>query len=117
MHTKTEQRANTKHALGALVTEGKTKKIYQVTGDSDLVTVISKDDITAGCVVADAVAVEPVSATRFPANRENNREFQVVELARISQFNGRNRFAVAGDCEPSGISIARSGRPRRSTKP
>jgi len=26
------------------------------------------------CVVADAVTVEPVSATKFPANRENNRE-------------------------------------------
>jgi phosphoribosylaminoimidazole carboxylase/phosphoribosylaminoimidazole-succinocarboxamide synthase len=45
---KTEQRPDTKHSLGALVTEGKTKKIYQVTGGSDLVTVISKDDITAG---------------------------------------------------------------------
>jgi phosphoribosylaminoimidazole carboxylase/phosphoribosylaminoimidazole-succinocarboxamide synthase len=38
---------HTKHPLGALVTEGKTKRIYQVPG-SDLVTVISKDDITAG---------------------------------------------------------------------
>ena len=27
------------------------------------------------CVVADAVAVEPVSQVKFPANRENNREF------------------------------------------
>ena len=27
------------------------------------------------CVVADAVAVEPVSAPKFPANREKNREF------------------------------------------
>jgi len=36
------------HALGALVAEGKTKQIYQVAGDSDLVTVVSKDDITAG---------------------------------------------------------------------
>jgi phosphoribosylaminoimidazole carboxylase/phosphoribosylaminoimidazole-succinocarboxamide synthase len=38
----------TKHQLGALVTEGKTKKVYQIKGSSDLVTVISKDDITAG---------------------------------------------------------------------
>ncbi len=37
----------TKHTLGALVTEGKTKKVYQIKG-SDLVSVISKDDITAG---------------------------------------------------------------------
>ena len=31
-----------------LVTEGKTKKICRIPGDADLVTVISKDDITAG---------------------------------------------------------------------
>src|SRR3954465_2463454 len=37
----------TKHPLGALVTEGKTKKVYAIKG-SDLVSVISKDDITAG---------------------------------------------------------------------
>jgi hypothetical protein len=29
--------------------------------------------------VADAVAVEPVSAPRFPANREKNREFRQFE--------------------------------------
>jgi phosphoribosylaminoimidazole carboxylase/phosphoribosylaminoimidazole-succinocarboxamide synthase len=46
--TKTAQRPTTKHSLGALVTEGKTKRIYQAAGGSDLVTVISKDDITAG---------------------------------------------------------------------
>ena len=34
--------------LGALVTEGKTKKIHQIAGNADLVTLISKDDITAG---------------------------------------------------------------------
>src|SRR4051812_37996704 len=37
----------TKHPLGALVAEGKTKKVHAVKG-TDLVTVISKDDITAG---------------------------------------------------------------------
>ncbi len=41
-------RQTTKHVLGALVTEGKTKKVYQVKDGSGLVTVISKDDITAG---------------------------------------------------------------------
>ena len=30
------------------------------------------------CVVADAVAIEPVSAARFPANREKNREFRRI---------------------------------------
>jgi len=28
------------------------------------------------CVVADAVGFEPVSAAKFPANREKNREFR-----------------------------------------
>jgi phosphoribosylaminoimidazole carboxylase / phosphoribosylaminoimidazole-succinocarboxamide synthase len=37
-----------KHSLGTLVAEGKTKKIHLVKGSSDLVTVLSKDDITAG---------------------------------------------------------------------
>src|SRR5882757_3973740 len=32
----------------ALITEGKTKKIYRINGNSDLVSVIAKDDITAG---------------------------------------------------------------------
>jgi phosphoribosylaminoimidazole carboxylase/phosphoribosylaminoimidazole-succinocarboxamide synthase len=34
-------------SLGALVTEGKTKKIFRISG-SDLVSVVAKDDITAG---------------------------------------------------------------------
>jgi phosphoribosylaminoimidazole carboxylase/phosphoribosylaminoimidazole-succinocarboxamide synthase len=37
----------TKQQLGALVIEGKTKQIFEIKG-SDLVSVISKDDITAG---------------------------------------------------------------------
>jgi hypothetical protein len=35
----------------------------------------SRIERKANWVVADAVAVEPVSASKFPANRENNREF------------------------------------------
>src|ERR1700682_5164122 len=42
------ERLAAKHPLGALVAEGKTKKIHLVKGSSDLVTVIAKDDITAG---------------------------------------------------------------------
>jgi phosphoribosylaminoimidazole carboxylase / phosphoribosylaminoimidazole-succinocarboxamide synthase len=38
----------TRYSLGALVAEGKTKKIHQVEGHPDLVTIVSKDDITAG---------------------------------------------------------------------
>jgi phosphoribosylaminoimidazole carboxylase/phosphoribosylaminoimidazole-succinocarboxamide synthase len=42
------ERVAAKHSIGALVAEGKTKKIHLINGGSDLVTVISKDDITAG---------------------------------------------------------------------
>ena len=38
----------TRYSLGALVAEGKTKKIHQVEGHPGLVTIVSKDDITAG---------------------------------------------------------------------
>ena len=37
-------------------------------------------------MVADAVAVKPVSATKFPANREKNREFFKFGLARCFEF-------------------------------
>ena len=37
-----------KRPPGALVTEGKTKRIHQLAGSTDLVSMISKDDITAG---------------------------------------------------------------------
>ena len=42
MDAKTADRPMTK--LGALVTEGKTKKIHQIAGSADLVTLVSKDD-------------------------------------------------------------------------
>src|SRR3974390_1981697 len=44
----TAERVATKYALGTLVAEGKTKKIHQVPASPDLVTILSKDDITAG---------------------------------------------------------------------
>ncbi len=37
-----------KHSRGALVAEGKTKKIHRLDGDGGLVTLVAKDDITAG---------------------------------------------------------------------
>ncbi|MBI3704884.1 MAG: AIR carboxylase family protein [Rhizobiales bacterium] len=37
-----------KHPLGALVAEGKTKKIHQIKGSAELAAVVAKDDITAG---------------------------------------------------------------------
>ena len=42
------ERLTVKNPLGAFVTEGKTKKIHLIKSGSDLVTVIAKDDITAG---------------------------------------------------------------------
>ena len=42
------ERLATKNPPGALVAEGKTKKIHAIKGSSDLVTVVAKDDITAG---------------------------------------------------------------------
>jgi phosphoribosylaminoimidazole carboxylase / phosphoribosylaminoimidazole-succinocarboxamide synthase len=45
---RTPERLATKYPHGALLAEGKTKKIYHVTGSPDFVTLISKDDITAG---------------------------------------------------------------------
>src|SRR5664279_497840 len=42
------ERVAAKYSPGALVAEGKTKKIHLVKGSSDRVTVVAKDDITAG---------------------------------------------------------------------
>ena len=42
------ERVAVKFSPGALVAEGKTKKIHLVKGSSDRVTVVAKDDITAG---------------------------------------------------------------------
>jgi len=39
---------STKQPLGALINEGKTKKIHRIKGHADLVCVLAKDDITAG---------------------------------------------------------------------
>jgi phosphoribosylaminoimidazole carboxylase / phosphoribosylaminoimidazole-succinocarboxamide synthase len=44
----TTETPTSKRTLGALVNEGKTKRIHRVAGRSDLVTLHSKDDITAG---------------------------------------------------------------------
>ena len=42
------ERVAVKHSPGALVAEGKTKKIHAVKGSSDLAAIVAKDDITAG---------------------------------------------------------------------
>jgi hypothetical protein len=43
--------------------------------NSGLIARSGESALERECVVADAVAVEPVSARRFPANRGKNREF------------------------------------------
>ena len=54
------------------------------------VTVGTEIRDSADCVVADAVVCEPVSAAKFPANREKNREFCriVVSVASETANNG-----------------------------
>jgi phosphoribosylaminoimidazole carboxylase/phosphoribosylaminoimidazole-succinocarboxamide synthase len=44
----TDHRPATRQPLGSIVIEGKTKKVFEIIGNPDLVTVVSKDDITAG---------------------------------------------------------------------
>ncbi len=48
MDAKIAERSARNRSTGAIVAEGKTKKIHQVAGSSDLVILASKDDITAG---------------------------------------------------------------------
>jgi len=44
----TSQSIAARHTPGALVAEGKTKKIHRIDGNLDMVLVVAKDDITAG---------------------------------------------------------------------
>ncbi len=46
--TDTHSQSKTKYAFGRLLTEGKTKWVYQGAGNENQVIVVSKDDITAG---------------------------------------------------------------------
>jgi phosphoribosylaminoimidazole carboxylase/phosphoribosylaminoimidazole-succinocarboxamide synthase len=48
LETAVNIQTSTKQPLGALINEGKTKKIHQIKGNADLVCVLAKDDITAG---------------------------------------------------------------------
>ena len=48
MDARTAERQSSTYPLGALVAEGKTKKIQQIAGRPDLVALVAKDDITAG---------------------------------------------------------------------
>jgi hypothetical protein len=52
-----------------------------------------KSQFAKDCVVADAVAVEPVSQVEFPANREINKVFY--------QFCPYSQLALLGSCNES----------------
>jgi hypothetical protein len=43
-------------------------------------------------VVVDAVAIEPVSSRKFPANREKNREF--YRVGSLGAISGANKRAI-----------------------
>ena len=69
MDAKTADRSTPRHPLGALVTEGKTKRIHKIANNADLVTVVSKDDITAGDGAKhDIIAGKAALATRTTCN-------------------------------------------------
>jgi phosphoribosylaminoimidazole carboxylase/phosphoribosylaminoimidazole-succinocarboxamide synthase len=65
----TRERPAPNRSPGALVAESKTKKIHQVAGSSDLVILLSKDDITAGDGAKhDIIAGKGSLATRTTCN-------------------------------------------------
>jgi phosphoribosylaminoimidazole carboxylase/phosphoribosylaminoimidazole-succinocarboxamide synthase len=65
--------------LGALVTEGKTKKIHQIAGSADLVTLVSKDDITAG----DGAKHDVISGKSALANGTTCNVFRLLKACGI----------------------------------
>jgi hypothetical protein len=65
-----------------------------------------KRRFASDCVVVDAVRIEPVSTAKFPANRENNREFLRIlvfgcdfDTQSARQFNG---FQLNSLCNRTG---------------
>jgi len=74
---KTAERS--KHSLGPLVTEGKTKKIHQIADSADLVTLVSKDDITAG----DGAKHDVISGKSALANGTTCNVFRLLKACGI----------------------------------
>jgi phosphoribosylaminoimidazole carboxylase / phosphoribosylaminoimidazole-succinocarboxamide synthase len=74
---KTAERS--KHSIGPLVTEGKTKKIHQIAGSADLVVLISKDDITAG----DGAKHDVISGKSALANGTTCNVFRLLKACGI----------------------------------
>jgi phosphoribosylaminoimidazole carboxylase/phosphoribosylaminoimidazole-succinocarboxamide synthase len=48
MDSKTADERTAKYPLGKILAEGKTKKVYQIANNPNLVSLVAKDDITAG---------------------------------------------------------------------
>src|SRR6188768_2026667 len=59
----------------AILVSAETKRQRQSPPFAGHLQVSGKSRGSKECVVADAVVIEPVSASQFPANREKNREF------------------------------------------
>jgi phosphoribosylaminoimidazole carboxylase / phosphoribosylaminoimidazole-succinocarboxamide synthase len=72
---KTPTRAASHSPLGALVTEGKTKKIHQLAGRPGMVTLVSKDDITAG----DGAKHDVIADKGLLANRTTCNVFRLLK--------------------------------------
>ncbi len=76
MDAKTPTRAAGNPPLGKLVTEGKTKKIHQLASRPGMVTLVSKDDITAG----DGAKHDVIPEKGLLANRTTCNVFRLLKV-------------------------------------
>jgi phosphoribosylaminoimidazole carboxylase/phosphoribosylaminoimidazole-succinocarboxamide synthase len=74
---KTAERS--RHSLGPVVAEGKTKTIHRIVGSDDLVALVSKDDITAG----DGAKHDVISGKGALANRTTCNVFRLLKACGI----------------------------------
>jgi phosphoribosylaminoimidazole carboxylase PurE protein len=93
----TKKRPAATHPSDALVTEGKTKKIFRIAGDRDMVTVVSKDDITAG----DGAKHDVIPDKGQLANRTTCNVFRLLKACGLpvafERQDGPNSF-IAPNC-------------------
>jgi phosphoribosylaminoimidazole-succinocarboxamide synthase/phosphoribosylcarboxyaminoimidazole (NCAIR) mutase len=69
----------TKRPLGALIAEGKTKRILQLEGSKDLVALVAKDDITAG----DGAKHDVIPEKGLLANRTTCNVFRLLKACGV----------------------------------
>jgi phosphoribosylaminoimidazole carboxylase / phosphoribosylaminoimidazole-succinocarboxamide synthase len=74
---KTAERS--RHSLGPVVAEGKTKTIRRIVGSDDLVALVSKDDITAG----DGAKHDVISGKGALANRTTCNVFRLLKACGV----------------------------------